>query len=269
MAEDSGQPQEMQLNSGYIRDLSGQKQTQAEEAKQAAVEILKDALEKGMYGFPVSFHYTCSEPVDPYKFCCIPTQTFLRDLLETMQKVVFKEDEDPEESYTFAYVCPREDSSPTVYLCKAFWDAPDHLCIDSKPGTLIHEVSHLLGTEDVYYELMVVELYENYGTLLGRSCCVQGEDGAWHYREEVAQINANSLEHEFETVLNHNGEYRNGKHSCCGETKKHSVCRWRETAHYHLHERFNHHKVERKLCKKHPTEVRKYTKIKNRACRTS
>ncbi|KAJ8390946.1 hypothetical protein AAFF_G00098660, partial [Aldrovandia affinis] len=152
----------------HIRGLSGQKETQAEEAKQAAVEILKDAEAKGMYGFPVSFYYTCAKPVDPHSFCCIPTQTFLKNLLETMQKVVFKEDEDPENSNAFAYVCPN-DKTCTVYLCKAFWDAPDHLQMDSKPGTLIHEVSHLLGTDDITYDILKVVLYEDYGTLMGWS----------------------------------------------------------------------------------------------------
>ncbi|KAG9337008.1 hypothetical protein JZ751_029925, partial [Albula glossodonta] len=237
MADDSGQPLHMQRRSGYISDLNGQKARQAEEAKQAAVQIVQDALQKGFYGFPVSFYYTCSDPVDSYKFCCIPTENFLRDLLEKLQRVVFKEDKNPEESETFAYVCPEEDAS-TVYLCEEFWDAPDHLCRDSKPGTLIHEVSHLLGTDDVTYELVTVELWEDYGTLLGQSGSVRGEDGEWHSREEVAQINANTLEHEYETVLNHEGVYRDGKYTCCGEAKRHTVCRHRSTGHYHLHRYF-------------------------------
>lgn len=214
----------------------------AEEARDAAMQIVRDALEKGMYGFPVSFHYVCSQPVDSYKFCCIPTEAFLRDLLKTLQKVGFKEDKDPDEEDTYAYVYPGRDN--TVYLCNQFWKAPDHLSQDSKPGTLIHEVSHLLGTEDVLYELMEVELYEEHGTLLGKSQRVEGLDKKVHYREEVAQINANSLEHEFETVVNHQGEYRGGKYTCCGETKEQSVCKSRSTGHYRLYKRFREYTLD-------------------------
>ncbi|XP_035251910.1 uncharacterized protein LOC118215335 [Anguilla anguilla] len=226
MAEASGNS----LHSEYIRDVSGDKLKKAEEARDAAVQILTDALEKGLYGDPVSFHYTCSKPIDSYKFFCIPTQAFLRDLLHTMQKVDFKEDQnpDPEESETVAYVYT---NAFTVYLCEKFWGAPDHLCFDSKPGTLIHEVSHLLGTDDVVYERMEVELYEDHGTLMGRSQSILGEDEKLHYREDVTQINANSLEYEFEMVLNHKGGYMEGRYTCCGETKEHSVCKSQTTGH--------------------------------------
>ncbi|XP_064169880.1 uncharacterized protein LOC135242655 [Anguilla rostrata] len=226
MAEASGNS----LHSEYIRDVSGDKLKKVEEARDAAVQILTDALEKGLYGDPVSFHYSCSKPIDSYKFFCIPTQAFLRDVLHRIQKVDFKEDEDPEESGTFAYVDPDNDAF-TVYLCKKFWGAPDHLCFDSKPGTLIHEVSHLLGTKDLMYVPMEVELYEDHGTLMGRSQSIWCEDKKRHYREDVTQINANSLEYEFEMVLNHKGDYMNGRYTCCGETKKHSVCKGQSTGH--------------------------------------
>ncbi|KAG5839051.1 hypothetical protein ANANG_G00200830, partial [Anguilla anguilla] len=224
MAEASGNP----LQSGYIRDVSGDKLKKAEEARDAAVQILTDALEKGLYGDPVSFHYTCSKPIDSYKFFCIPTQAFLRDLLHTMQKVDFKEDQNPGKKYIVAYVYT---NAFTVYLCEKFWGAPDHLCFDSKPGTLIHEVSHLLGTEDFMYVPMEVELYEDHGTLMGRSQSIWCEDDERHYREDVTQINANSLEYEFEMVLNHKGGYMEGRYTCCGETKEHSVCKSQSTGH--------------------------------------
>lgn len=44
-------------------------------------------------------------------------------------------------SDTFAYVYP-SDSSFTIYVCGAFWNAPNAVTYDSKPGTLIHEMSH-------------------------------------------------------------------------------------------------------------------------------
>jgi peptidyl-Lys metalloendopeptidase len=52
---------------------------------------------------------------------------------------------------TFAYVYPY-DSSFTVNLCGAFWDANSQY--DSKPGTIIHEMSHftaIAGTQDHTY----------------------------------------------------------------------------------------------------------------------
>ncbi|KAJ8001502.1 hypothetical protein DPEC_G00170150 [Dallia pectoralis] len=242
--------------SSYITELRGEKLQVAVETRQATMEILKDALRKGFYGHPVSFYYSCSEPVDSYKFSCIPTEKILRDLLQKTEEVLFKEDSDPENSDTFAYVYPNDD---VVYLCAEFWRAPNHLCKDSKPGTLIHEASHLLGTDDITYEHLTVELYELYGTLLGKSSYVEGDDGKMHCREELAQVNANSLEYEFETVINHEGRYEDGRYSCCEETLKNSVCRRQSTGHYHLHERFEHKRQEmeeklQKIPAQHPDD---------------
>ncbi|KAG9337007.1 hypothetical protein JZ751_029924 [Albula glossodonta] len=254
----------------YISNLSGQKARQAEEAKQAAVQIVQDALQKGFYEFPVSFYYTCSDPVDSYKFCCIPTENFLRDLLAKLKRVVFKEDKNPEESKTFAYVYPGDETC-TVYLCALFWKVPDYLCKDSKPGTLIHEVSHLLGTDDVTYNELLVELYEDHNTLLGWSGPMSGDnpkDLKGRPKEEVVQINANSLEYEFETMINHEGHYSN-KYSCCGETKRHSVCRHRSTGHYHLHERFPRQKreMQERLWETSPREMVRYVKMAGNVCK--
>jgi len=55
---------------------------------------------------------------------------------------------------TYAYVFP-SDTTYTVYVCGAFWNAPINTCNwDSKPGTLIHELSHftnVAGTSDFAY----------------------------------------------------------------------------------------------------------------------
>jgi len=55
---------------------------------------------------------------------------------------------------TYAYVFP-SDSTFTVYVCGAFWNAPIGTCAyDSKPGTIIHEISHftpVAGTQDIAY----------------------------------------------------------------------------------------------------------------------
>ena len=55
-------------------------------------------------------------------------------------------------SGTYAYTYPTQ-VPPTVYLCDGFWAAPMD-GFDSRPGTLIHEMSHLLavaGTDDYVY----------------------------------------------------------------------------------------------------------------------
>jgi peptidyl-Lys metalloendopeptidase len=55
------------------------------------------------------------------------------------------------DSGTYAYVYP--DSPYVVYLCGAFWSAPN-TGTDSRAGTLIHETSHftvVAGTDDWVY----------------------------------------------------------------------------------------------------------------------
>ena len=55
------------------------------------------------------------------------------------------------ESGTYAYVYP--DSPYQVYLCGAFWSAPN-TGTDSRAGTIIHELSHftvVAGTNDWAY----------------------------------------------------------------------------------------------------------------------
>jgi peptidyl-Lys metalloendopeptidase len=54
----------------------------------------------------------------------------------------------------YAYVYPT-DSTYTVYVCGAFWSASTNTCVaDSKPGTIVHEISHfsnVAGTKDNAY----------------------------------------------------------------------------------------------------------------------
>jgi len=60
---------------------------------------------------------------------------------------------------TYAYVFP-SDSTYTVYVCGAFWNARAHNCTnnvaqwDTQSGTIIHEISHfsnVAGTSDIQY----------------------------------------------------------------------------------------------------------------------
>jgi len=54
----------------------------------------------------------------------------------------------------YAYVFP-SDTTYTVYVCGGYWSANMNTCNwDSKPGTIIHEISHftnVCGTQDVTY----------------------------------------------------------------------------------------------------------------------
>jgi len=55
---------------------------------------------------------------------------------------------------TYAYVFPG-DANFNVYVCGAFWNASPNTCVaDSRPGTIIHELSHftpVAGTSDIAY----------------------------------------------------------------------------------------------------------------------
>jgi len=69
----------------------------------------------------------------------------------------------------FAYVYPT-DSSYTIYVCGAFWSAPNSVSYDSRPGTLIHEMSHfspIAGTQD-----------HTYGTSGAKDLASRNPDGA-------------------------------------------------------------------------------------------
>eukprot|EP00004_Rigifila_ramosa_P016971 TRINITY_DN407_c0_g1_i2.p1 TRINITY_DN407_c0_g1~~TRINITY_DN407_c0_g1_i2.p1 ORF type:complete len:361 (-),score=92.00 TRINITY_DN407_c0_g1_i2:663-1745(-) len=50
----------------------------------------------------------------------------------------------------FAYVYPTDTATHTIHLCSAYWSAPVTLQRDSKPGTLVHEMSHFndIGSTD-------------------------------------------------------------------------------------------------------------------------
>lgn len=274
--------------SQYISDLSGKKLEKAQQIRTATMEIVQDALEKQFYGFPVSFNRTCSIPDDPYKFCSIPTKSFLQDLLEKLEEVKFKEDTDPEMSDIFAYVIPG-DMDDIVYLCECFWGALDNLpceyesnnkCFDSKPGTLIHEVSHLLGTEDITYDRLTVQFWEyEFGRGFWMGTCLVDEEDVDPARVAmyVVQINANSLEHEYETIINHERSYQDGKYLCCGETRINSVCKSRSILHYGLHNRPEFDKFKKEMeesLQKHKqkmllnmTQRIRYEKIRNSACK--
>jgi Lysine-specific metallo-endopeptidase len=113
----------------------------------------------------------------------------VRDLVGVMKLIQFKKDSS--KSDTYAYVYPN-DPSRTVYLCDLFWKALDRMGVDCKMGTLIHEVSHFLGTKDLTYERNKVEgVYRIYGASKKSGVLTAKVDC---YLGELATINANNLE---------------------------------------------------------------------------
>nr|XP_016850229.1 PREDICTED: uncharacterized protein LOC107983030 [Anolis carolinensis] len=171
---------------------------------------------------------------------------------ERMKKAAIKKDSSGKEEY-YAYVHPN-DLTRTIYLCEMFWKAHEYLEKDSQPGTLIHEVSHFLGTYDLTYEESTLfagckghriraspenssssQTEENIRKILeriGLSCINKLR---WQGKPDNVETycynalgepvwNANNIEYEFELTLKHKGIYRNGKYFCCGEREQYSVC---------------------------------------------
>ncbi|XP_062823310.1 uncharacterized protein LOC103279011 [Anolis carolinensis] len=217
-----------------IQDLTKEEAKIAAAAKEGAIEILKDALKKKdkvLMKIPTKV-VTKGEAKEPFwmKRHAILTEDLVKKLLVELKIVRFKKD--IYKNNTFAYVKPR-DETRTIYLCNLFWDAPKYLQENSQPGTLIHEVSHFLGTADIVYGN-----YENPTLQIG---CKGDMVKDVHFRpassstaspveEEVhdalwkAFWNADNVEYEFERTINHKGSYEGGKYSCCRETARYSVC---------------------------------------------
>ncbi|XP_062859977.1 uncharacterized protein LOC134322038 [Trichomycterus rosablanca] len=234
------------VQAGNLRNLSPEDLGKANEVKAAALEILQDALNKELYvGDPPKFYPSCTLDKDPRRYCAVLTKEFLEQMIEKMKKVRFLKDPEPEEEGIIAYVKP-DDETCTVHLCPVFWMLSDRLSRDSKPGSLIHEVSHFLGTEDATYDFVCIETHENMGCLLGAAVAyVEDEkEGGMKVHsilggsntELFSKKNANNIEYEFEIILNHRVPYstEDEKYRCCGETRINSVCPERDI-HYYIH----------------------------------
>jgi hypothetical protein len=82
----------------------------------------------------------------PWKRFAVVTERQAQDLISALKKTPFQIAAGADDVYAFVFP---EDRTFTMYLCDAFWDAPNTICKDSKPGTLIHEASHFLDTDGI------------------------------------------------------------------------------------------------------------------------
>ena len=225
-----------------VVQLSDSKLRQAQEAQQAAISILEDVLKKKDRLLLREDSIKNLVKSTTHVICRYATVTEkdVQEILTIMKKIKFKENINKPK--TFAYVYPR-DVTFTVYLCSAFWRASDKLCQDSRPGTLIHEVSHFLGTKDLTYRKEVLYISDG-GVVIDRQHVADQTDSpgkvskvkkdmkgkpavelmAPALDQEWGLMNANSLEYEFELTLRHKENYDHGRYKCCGEPKVHSVC---------------------------------------------
>jgi len=222
----------------YIKDCSQQEKDAAERSRDIALKVLNSCLN--------SFNHVTVMPLgrDVWARLCRGAKvTFIqrryailspervKSLIEVMKKIQFKKDVHPNFDDVYAYVWP-SDKSYTVYLCREFWNAPDRMRIDCKAGTLIHEVSHFLGTEDITYDQKSATGTYRMSKVSDRVAAAGDNKMRVRvdcYFGELSVVNANHLEYEFEDGVNHvvnlaDPEFRSGRHACCGSTDEHSVC---------------------------------------------
>ncbi|KAH0621196.1 hypothetical protein JD844_022254 [Phrynosoma platyrhinos] len=215
-----------------IQNLTEEEAKIAEAVKQGAIEVLQDALKKKdrvLMKEPEKVVLT-GEEKDKFwmKRHAIVTEDLVKKLLAELKKVRFKKKID---SNAYASVIIPDDTR-TIYLGNPFWNAPKYLGRNSQPGTLIHEVSHFLGTDDIAYGMDVKPtLYVGcQGTMIkGNLRSAQSSDVSLSeedYKDALkkAACNADNVAYEFELTLNHKGIYVGDKYSCCGETARYSVC---------------------------------------------
>ncbi|XP_069498928.1 uncharacterized protein [Ambystoma mexicanum] len=201
----------------------------AEEARRKALEILDDTLNKPHLLMNPTEHIGDDQKKYWMKRYTVLTKDRVQNLRRVLQEAKFMKDNRDRFTNTFAYVYIY-DKNKIIHLCPLFWEAPESLQKDSQPGTLIHEVSHFLGTTDIVY---------NEDTRRQEFCCEgramrrtrESVDGQ---KEDLKEIitNADNVEYEFEITLNHKGTYEWMKrgpltyraYTCCGERAENSVC---------------------------------------------
>nr|XP_008110710.1 PREDICTED: uncharacterized protein LOC103279113 [Anolis carolinensis] len=218
-----------------IQDLTKEEAKILEAAKQQTLDIMLDALKKKdkvLMKVPQTVFLKGEEKESFWmQRHAILTEDTVQKLIAELKEVTFKKN--IREPFTYAYI-ERTNEKKTIYLCDMFWKAPEYLEKDSQPGTLIHELSHFLGTTDITYEESTL-----YAACKGS--LVKGsplnpfppKEDYWERALGNAFLNANSIAHEFELTLNHKGSYEDGKYSCCRETKRHSVCESSVPDHFH------------------------------------
>ncbi|XP_069473040.1 uncharacterized protein [Ambystoma mexicanum] len=195
----------------------------AAEARRNTVHILKDTLRKKdqlLMNSPE--HLVTKAKVHWMWRYTVLTEQRVKNLITVLEKAKFKKNDSEEKQNTYAYVYPKSNDR-TIYLCPQFWAAPKHLKKNSQLGTLIHEASHFLGTEDLAYGKETKRIPFGCGGTVVR-VILKG-------LVEVT-ANADNIEYEFEVTLKHKGNYIRvitatssyHEYNCCLERAEHSVC---------------------------------------------
>ncbi|XP_068103193.1 uncharacterized protein [Hyperolius riggenbachi] len=178
--------------------LSAEQDRLADETKQRTLKILQDAKKKKevlLVDNPDQFggHRLYSIPL-------ISTQ-LVEDMIREVQEVRFKAGGN--HPGTIAYVRSANEDG-IVYLCTPFWQQKEFLGFNSRPETLIHEISHLLGYQ--------------------HSSEDNAEKVKLSQQHMLCPVSAYSIENAFSIYMNHRGTYINGSYSCCGERSRDTVC---------------------------------------------
>lgn len=98
------------------------------------------------------------------------------------------------DSAALTHVYPYPDSG-NIVLGQSFWEKKEYLDQWSRPGALILAASQILGYRE--------NISDTYG---------------------AGTLTASDIHAAFEIWMNHNGIYKNGIYSCCGEALRDSVC---------------------------------------------
>ncbi|KAM8934023.1 LOW QUALITY PROTEIN: uncharacterized protein RCH25_004395 [Pelodytes ibericus] len=184
-----------------LLELSEDKRNQAEEAKERTLSILTDALRK-------KDHVLVEKPEDLSDYSWrkdIPriSPALVNDLICELKKVTFKRGESKQNWIAFVYP---ESTERVIYLCPPFWKKKKHIGINSRLGTIIHEVSHFLG----YAHSLAETSANNMGN-------------RFHHRNLLPLTNYD-IASAFEENMSHCRPYKRGAYSCCGERSRDSVC---------------------------------------------
>ncbi|OCT63337.1 uncharacterized protein LOC121398174 [Xenopus laevis] len=197
VCEDSYSRPSLLSNASKGSLLSEEEWNLAEEAKQRTLRILFDALEKKdslLVENPEDF-----VGIQRLKNCPLIPQHLVQDLITRLLKVTFMKGKNVL-CETF-YLVPDSDEI-IIYLSPDFWHQKEMLDSGSRPGTLILELSQVLG-----YKRYLERITEDR----------EGDV------PPMVPLSASNICSAFETWMSHKGLY-SGFYSCCGEESRDSVC---------------------------------------------
>ncbi|XP_040214021.1 uncharacterized protein LOC120944162 [Rana temporaria] len=174
----------------HIGNMTEDEDTMAVEAHVRALALLGDALRKKEWLLlDREIEYEKSQELNPN--CPFLHQQLVLNLVHKLQEVQLLKNGD---SAALTHVYPYPDSV-SIVLDQSFWEKKEYLDQWSRPGTLILAASQILGYRE--------NISDTYG---------------------AGTLTASDIHAAFEIWMNHNGIYKNGIYSCCGEALRDSVC---------------------------------------------